>query len=397
MNNRSTTLLLSITILASFASLIWADNDAPSDPIGVFVAGQEKIEGVENAADKFPQYREQNVVVTNSGRIVFVCQARNKSRWSDRSGQDLVVKTSDNSGATWSQGRLIATHGLKSICPNAAVYDRETNRIHVLYNLFQWDYTDVPSEVRGEMGDLHCRQFEIVSSDEGETWSAPRDISDMVECHGAVMVVGSGEGIQLQRGPYAGRLLIAGGDFHHGKKVLCFYSDDHGETWQRSEPAPFEGAMSWASESKVAELPDGTIVLNSRTYVNDDSPSRLRTRSFSIDGGSTWSILENDPALETVSCNGSLIAVPCETADQGVALLCSVPIGPSRTHGTVYASLDGGRTWPIQKTIVPESFAYSSLLALPDGRIGLFYECDGYTEIRLVCFSLDWLLDSTAE
>jgi sialidase-1 len=364
-----------------------------SNPIGVFVAGAEHISGVENAADKYPQYREQNVVVTNSGRLVVVCQGRNKSRWSDRSGQDLIVKTSTDSGRTWSKGRLLVTHGLKSICPNAAVYDRQTNCIHVLYNLFMWDYTNIPKDVRGEMGDLNCRQFAVTSDDEGDTWSQPREISQMVQTHGAVMVVGSGEGIQLRHGEHKGRLIVAGGDFYRGKKVLCFYSDDHGATWRRGEPAPFEGSMAWASESKIAELPDGSLVLNSRTFVMDGSDQRLRTRAFSNDGGYSWTRLENDPALVAVSCNGSLIAVPHRKGQNGTILLCSVPVGPKRTHGTVYVSFDGGRTWPLHKLVVPSAFAYSSLMQLPDDMIGLFYESAGYAKIELVRFSLDWLLD----
>lgn len=367
------------------------------EPIKLFIAGAEDIEGVENAAEQYPQYREQNIVVTNSGRVVAVCQGRNKSRWSDRSGQDLIVKTSEDSGKTWSDGLLVATHGLKSICPNAAVYDRDTNRIHVLYNLFMWDYTNVPSDVRGEMGDLNCRQFVVTSDDEGDSWSRPREISDMVKTGGAVMVVGSGEGIQLEHGEHKGRLIVAGGDFYQGKKVLCFYSDDHGETWERSEAVPFQGKVSWASESKVAELPDGTLVLNSRTYVDNGSEVRLRTRSFSTDGGKTWSLLENDPALKTVSCNGSLIAVSHPKGEDGTILLCSVPVGPGRTHGTVHVSFDGGRTWPRSKLVVPGAFAYSSLMQMPDGQIALFYESAGYAEILLVRVTLDWLLSEEGE
>lgn len=93
-----------------------SDNTAP---IPVFVAGKEDLVGVDNASTKYVQYREQNVVVTNNGTVVLVCQGRSKSRWSDRSGQDLVVKTSSNSGRTWSQGRLVVSHDHKSICPNA--------------------------------------------------------------------------------------------------------------------------------------------------------------------------------------------------------------------------------------------------------------------------------------
>ena len=360
------------------------------ETIPVFTAGSEDFDGVKNASEKYPQYREQNVVVTKSGRVVVVCQGRNKSNWSDRSGQDLVCKWSDDNGATWSKGKLVATHGNQSICPNAAVYDRDTGRIHVLYNLFTWAYQKPP--LRGEVGDLNCRQFQTWSDDGGKTWSTPRDISAMVDVKGAVMVVGSGEGIQLIRGARKGRLIIAGGDFYKGKKVLCFYSDDHGETWQRSAVVPWEGKMAWASESKVAELQDGTIVLNSRTYVADGSKTRLRTRAFSRDGGGTWSTLENDPALQTVSCNGALLAVPNERGTGSVILLCSVPAGPKRTHGTVYVSFDGGKTWPHRRCIVPGLFAYSSLVLLPDGKIGLFYESRNHKDIVLARFGTEWLM-----
>jgi hypothetical protein len=42
--------------------------------------------------------------------------------------------------------------------------------------------------------------------------------------------------------------------------------------------------------------------------------------------------------------------------------------------------------------VVPTKFAYSSLIRLPDGRIGLFYEGRGYRTIELARFTLDWLL-----
>lgn len=359
----------------------------------VFMQGQEAVKGCDQR--DYAQFREQNVVVTHSGRVVVICQGRNKSRWSDRSGQDLVCKWSDDGGQTWSDAVMIMTHGKKSICPNAAVYDEQANVIHVLYNLFLWGYTHVPADVKGELGDLHCKQYVVTSADEGRTWSPAREISDMVDTHGAVMVVGSGEGIQLKHGPARGRLLVAGGDFYQGKKVLCFYSDDHGQTWQRSAVVPWEGDMAWASESKVAELPDGTIVLNSRTFVRNETKQRLRTGAYSRDGGHTWTTLENCPDLKTVSCNGSLLAVPNPKGKNGTILLCSVPVGPGRTHGTVYISFDHGRTWPHSKVVVSEKFAYSSLVRLPDNAIGLFYEANGHLNIRLARFALDWLLEDS--
>ena len=140
----------------------------PPRPIDVFGVGVKEIEGVEDAAKQYAQYRETNVVVTRSGTVVAICQARNKSRWSDRSGQDLVCKRSADSGSTWSKGRLVATHGLKSICPNGAVHDRDTGRIHVLYTVFQWPYTQ--PESRKTWAGVRRRQYHIGSDDDGRTW-----------------------------------------------------------------------------------------------------------------------------------------------------------------------------------------------------------------------------------
>ena len=139
----------------------------------------------------------------------------------------------------------------------------------------------------------------------------------------------------------------------------------------------------------MAELPDGTLVLNSRTFMRDGSKERLRTRAFSKDGGITWTRLENDPALKAVSCNGSLIALNHPKGLNNTVLLCSVPVGPKRTHGTVYASFDSGKTWPVRKVVVPGEFAYSSLVQLPDKAIGLFYETRGHRDIKLIKFDLE--------
>ncbi|MFC1497491.1 exo-alpha-sialidase [Verrucomicrobiota bacterium] len=367
-----------------------------AEAIDVFVAGKEKTDWRKKSDEPhYCKYREQNVVQTKSGRIVVVCQGRNKSSWCDRSGQDLVVKTSDDNGRTWSPVRLVVTHGNHSICPNAIVYDREKNCIHLLYNLITWDYKNPPH--KGELNDFNCVQYTIISNDEGETWSKPKDVSDMVGAGGSIVVFGSGEGIQLEKGKHKGRLIVAGGDFHKGKKVLCFYSDDHGATWKRGNPVPIKGQAVLASETKVAELPDGTIVLNSRTFLGGKKGQRLRSRSYSKDGGVTWLPLENDPAMKTVSCNGSLIAVKHPKGKDGTVLLCSVPVGPNRTHGTIYTSFDNGQTWPVKNMVVPEYFAYSSLLQFADGRIALFYEAEEYKKIKMALFSLDELLEGKHE
>jgi hypothetical protein len=135
----------------------------------VFVEGEEPLLGYNS--EKYAQFREQNILVTNSDKIVVIVQGRNASRWSDRSGQDLLCKISEDHGETWSEPILMATYGEKSICPNAAVLDKETDRIICLYSVFQWPFTDAESRKTWE--GLKNREYSIFSDDEGLTWSEP--------------------------------------------------------------------------------------------------------------------------------------------------------------------------------------------------------------------------------
>jgi sialidase-1 len=65
-----------------------------------------------------------------------------------------------------------------------------------------------------------------------------------------------------------------------------------------------------------------------------------------------------------------------------------------RNHGTVWASFDGGQTWPLKRLVYEGSFAYSSLNAgrpgtPSEGSIYLHLESDGSKMAR---FNLSWLL-----
>ena len=347
----------------------------------VFQVGKEDIAGVEDAKSKYAQYRAENVVVTNSGAIVVVCQGRCESKWSDRSGQDLLAKRSTDCGATWSKGVLVASHGEKSIAPNAAVYDRTTGRIHVLYNVHEWSFKDPDS--RKKVEGPQCRQYQVTSDDEGRTWSKPRDISAMMPNPGAITIFGAGEGIQLRRGKRKGRLIVPGGDFAgKAKRVGAFYSDDAGKTWKYGAFVPCT-----AVESAIAELPDGLLIMNNRSHTG------FRRRAFSRDGGETWTKLADDEGLPAVNCNASIITYTDPLDGEKPRLIYAGPVGPKRTNGTAFLSYDGGRRWHVRKLVVGGMFAYSSLARLPDGAIGLFYEADDYKSIKLARFTLHWLTD----
>lgn len=367
-------------------------------PIDIMIAGKTSIEGIPDANTRYGQFREPGMITTKSGRIVILAQARDHSKWSDRSGQDLAVRHSDDNGKTWSKTILAASAENFSICPNAIVYDRDTDQINCLYNLFLWDYK-IGNKGRKnlkESGDLEkeCKQFHIVSKDGGESWSEPREITKMLGNKvGAIAVFGSGRGIQLKHGKHAGRLCIPGGKRWDGWSNLIYYSDDHGKTWETGDAAPVSPEakkMNVRNECKVAELRDGTLVLNCRSMP-------FRTRAFSKDGGETWSPIEPDHQLPMASCNASLISHTDRKTKKEV-LVFAAPAGPGRLNGVVCISEDGGKTWPHQRILLPETtVAYVSLCSLKDGSIGLAYETEvyhggSYKHIKLVKFELNDIL-----
>ena len=71
---------------------------------------------------------------------------------------------------------------------------------------------------------------------------------------------------------------------------------------------------------------------------------------------------------------------------------CDSPSG--RNRGTVWASFDGGKTWPLKRLVHEGGFAYSSLGAgrpktKSEGWVYLHFESGGSKVAR---FNLSWLL-----
>ena len=174
MRSANSVLILIITFtIVQMGCDMKMDAPAGAQTYNVFQGGQEDIKGHHNQI--FPQEREQKGIITNSGKVVVVVQGRNESDWSDRSGQDLICKISKDDGESWSKPILMISEGEKSICPNATVYDRITNRIITLYAVFQWPYTN--AELRKTWDGLKTREYMIYSDDEGSSWSEPQEIT----------------------------------------------------------------------------------------------------------------------------------------------------------------------------------------------------------------------------
>ena len=144
-------------------------------------------------------------------------------------------------------------------------------------------------------------------------------------------------------------------------------------------------------EVAIAELADGTLILNARGHNN---APRSRKVARSSDGGKTWTPLANDPALPSPHCMASILSFD-RTID-GVRRTGLLYAGPwstdGRVAGSIAVSLDGAKTWSKPIEVVSGPFAYSQLSMIGDGEVGLLYEGDRYARIALLRRSLDGLI-----
>ena len=212
-------------------------------------------------------------------------------------------------------------------------------------------------------------------------------------------------GISLQHGAHKGRLLRPSRFYGEGNRpdsiwythyTNAVYSDDGGLTWQTSEQFPENGT----GEAAVAELSDGRIYYNSRVHWQERPQNTRRREAWSDDGGHTWTdyriveILPDGHQHRSYGCMGGLVRLP--VAQQDILLFSNIDTGEAkRERATVWASFDGGKTWPIKRLVFDGPSAYSSLAA---GRHGtpsagwIYLNFESEEKSKVARFNLSWLL-----
>ena len=335
--------------------------------------------------DGYPCCRIPSLVIGEDGTMLAFCEGR-QSR-SDHAKNDIIVKRSQDGGRSWSPATAVASEGADSLNDPSVVVDRTNGNIIVHYARFaQGFHSD--RAVPGYASPHASRNLVTVSADNGVSWSAPLDITEKIKRPDVrCAVVTCGVGIQLRRGPRAGRLIHAVYQFGGavGREAYVCFSDDGGASWDRGELAPTPDGDP-AAEPQVVELTDGRVMLNTRTQ------SKVRKVALSDDAGATFSTLADDPVLIEPACQGSILRYSDPLDGEPSRILFSNPASQiERANGTVRLSLDEGATWPAAGTLYAGSFAYSCLTVLPGGDIGCLFEADDYQRIAFARFSLDWL------
>ena len=317
---------------------------------------------------------------------------------------DIVMKTSSDHGATWDANyRTIAAgdvqqdHSSKqwtySFGDPSIVVDRNNpQNVLVMCVGGHTSFFDSRYEQPQHVVRLH-------SSDGGETWtkdSLTYQIYNLTKnslggkTNGLFLT--SGKIMQsryVKQGAY-NRLYIAY-PTNNTKQNATFviFSDDFGATWKLLG-GPMQLPSTGADESKVEELPDGSVLVSVRNRGSSSRGYSLFTYTDIAKGEGRWEFQTNAEAMNNAvnAVNGEILIVPARRVSDGRKLFVALQ---SITHSTArervgvyfkelanyesYATATAlGADWHKGKQVSQIGSCYTGMELLSNDKIGYVYE-----------------------
>ncbi len=276
----------------------------------------------------------------------------------------------------------------------AMVVDRETGEILVMMvcgnTIYYYESTNRQNPNR-----VACMR----SSDGGKTWSQWEEVTENIYTLFDDSSYGCVQSCFFSSGKIAQSRIVKKGSHYrlyhalaarpNGNRVI--YSDDFGHTWSvlggiDAVPVPY------GDEAKCEELPDGSVVVSSRTtggrYFNVFKYSDIETSEGTWDRPVYSGPKNNGCVAMENACNGEILMVPSRNAESGEKVtlaLQSIPLGPQRQAvGIYYKEVKGGETsselaadWKGPYRVTEKPSAYSTMIELKNKDIAFYYEeCD---------------------
>ncbi|MBQ8213721.1 MAG: exo-alpha-sialidase [Clostridia bacterium] len=335
-------------------------------------------------ADGYVQNRIPGIIAAADGSLLVYWEAR-RSDESDTEHTAIEIWRSTDNGQNFTKVQTLGD-GQNTRYTNPVMVVDQEDTVHLLY-----------VSATGSDGVYH-----MTSTDHGLTWSAPVNIIDAFEKEtiGWDMVnLGPGHGICLQNGEHAGRLIFSAWCHTGTFDVYTLYSDDNGKTWQLGECA--DGNYD---ETAIAELSDGSVMLNSRQYTvsydtdtsvpgtntynlgkPDSADEAYRYITVSDTGIGGWSDTRMDTALQNPSVQGSMVSATVN--GQHVLIYIGCDSKTARENLSVRCSYDDGKSWSSPIRVKSSSASYSDLVIV-DQTVYVIYESHPNEKLFLTSFSL---------
>ncbi|GGV15403.1 sialidase family protein [Streptomyces spectabilis] len=334
----------------------------------------------------YASFRIPAVVVTHDGSVLAFCEGRVGSQ-EDFGNIDVVLKRSTDGGRTWGPLQVVGANGT-DLAGNPAPVVLDTGRV-LLVQVRNAAAATEDAIRRGQVAAADGRRVWVQhSDDDGLTWSTPREITKQVKrANWRWYATTPGHAIQLDGGrivvpanhslPPTGTDIGTEGKYNGGH---CLLSDNLGQTWRIGYVDDNTNGYINVNETTAAELPDGRVYFNTR---NDSPAPGNRADAHSRDGGT--SLVK--PFRPQSCLPGPVVECSVLQVRDPDALLFSGPAEPGfRARMTLHRSDDCGTTWQPVHTVDGLPAAYSDLVRVDDGTVGLLYETGDFSAYETITF-----------
>ncbi len=329
-----------------------------------------------------PRNSEGDFIQLKDGSILFV-YTHFTSGTGDNASAFLAGRYSYNKGKTWTN-------------KDVTILGNEGGMNIMSVSLLRLQSGEVALFYLRKNSETDCIPFMRISSDEAKTWSKPKRCMESEGYH----VVNNDRFVQLPNGRIIFPTSVHEAPNWANGKVMCYYSDDNGDTWLQSEQATNPENIV-LQEPGIVELKNGKLMLFCRTDTG------VQYFSFSGDNGETWSPVVPGNIKSPLS-PASIERIPT-TGD--LLLLWNNNYKPERDGGkrtpfNLAISKDDGLSWEKIKTIESDPAGWYCYTAIEfvDNHV-LLGHCAGDTRInnglsttQITRLSLNWIYqDATAD